>query len=277
MGDSKTSQVRPMIRFPQRAALIQQAQGILALKQDGKDGQTTWHALATRFLPSGHPIFNRIGAAPSGHDFPSRESVVAAVQSAVGADVDGDDGAQTWSAIMESLAPSPARHPVRKPIHGYPETVRGRSPNRNAGKNLCKGIVLHHAAGYFEGTIDWCLREKTHAAYHCLISEDGTRAILGHDTDRLHHAGASSFKGLKSCNNFMLGIAFVGNTNTGAMRRSKDLSMQEIASAVEWIDLKMQLHGISRDWITHHRVISPGRKDDLSLDAWADVCAGLGF
>lgn len=265
-----------MIPFPGRAALVSEAQRALGLLVDGKDGRMTWHALGTRFLPTGHPAMRGITPTPGPRDFLGRSGIVAAIQSACGADVDGRDGSQTWSAIMEGLIPLHAAPKSTIPLGDtFIERTRGRSPNRNPGTNECKGIVFHHAAGHFEGTISWCLKSRTFAAYHCLIDTDGTRAILGHDTDRLHHAGRSSFKGRASCNNFMLGIAFIGNTNTGAMRPNRNLTDKELASAKEWVMAKMRAYHIPKDWITHHRLVSPGRKDDLSLAAWKQVRESL--
>jgi N-acetyl-anhydromuramyl-L-alanine amidase AmpD len=202
--------------------------------------------------------------------FPDRTRLIRETQRALGLLDDGIDGRATWGAIHRRLVTTPAATTPAAPAAStrYSETVRGRSPNRNPGINECRGIVFHHAAGWFEGTIDWCLRPGTNAAYHCLIAPDGTRAILGLDTDRLHHAGASSWKGRGGCNAFTLGCSFTGDTNTGAMRPHAHLTQDELASAAEWVAAKMRLHRIQLDDITHHRVVSPGRKDDLSPAAW---------
>lgn len=266
-----------MIDFPKRRALIREAQRAMGIHPpDGIDGRRTWHALGTRFLPYGHPAMRHIHPVAGPLLFDGRTGLVAAVQAALGADVDGKDGPQTWAAIMQRLAPIPAMPTAYRPIGaGYPERLRGRSPNRNPGTNECAGIVFHHAAGYFEGTVSWCLKPGTNAAYHCLISETGERAILALDIDRAHHAGKSTWKGRAGCNGFMLSIAFCGNTNTGAMRKAKQLNPHELASAAEWVREKQRLHGIPDSEITHHRVVSPGRKDDLSLAAWAQVCEAL--
>ncbi len=265
-----------MIAFPKRRDLVVQVQTILGLTADGIDGMQTWHALGTLFLPAGHPAMRGIEPRASPQKFNGRAGLVAAIQQATKTDVDGRDGPQTWSAVVERLASLPARNPILvTPTDSYPEAVRGRSPNRNAGVNTCEGIVFHHAAGYFEGTISWCLQAGTQAGYHCLINTDGTRAILALDTDRCHHAGQSSWKGRASCNHFMLGLSFIGNTNTGAMRPSKDLTADELASAREWVRVKMNAHKIAKENITHHRVVSPGRKDDLSPAAWDQVRKAL--
>jgi len=267
-----------MIDFPQRRELIREAQRILRLFPDGIDGQMTWHAIGTMFLSEGHPAFR--GLAPvSGRMTPeARAGIVSAVQSALRVSVDGKDGPETWGAIMDRLAPIAGRPAPYRPLGaGYPEAIRGRSPNRNKGVNERLGIIFHHCAGNFEGTISWCLRQGTYAAYHCLIGQDGQRAILGLDTDRLHHAGKSVWNGRSGCNGFMLGVAFTGNTVTGARRSSASLNVHELTSAVEWVREKQRQYGIKDSNITHHRVVSPGRKDDLSLAAWDQVKTVLGL
>lgn len=262
-----------MIQFPGRKILVSEAQRALGLLTDGVDGRNVWFTLGTRLLPPGHVATKALSSAPSRPLFQGRRKLVSAIQKKIGVPATGKDDASTWSAILEVLQPT--LKSSDKMGGSFTQTVRGRSPNRNSGTNECKGIVFHHASGYFEGTARWCLKPKTYAAYHCLINSDGTRAILGFDSDRLHHAGVSSFKGRSRCNNFMLGVAFVGDTNTGAMRASRHLTADELASAKEWVASKMSTHGITKDWITHHRVVSPNRKDDLSISAWGQVMEAL--
>jgi len=269
-----------MIAFPKRKTLISEAQRALNLRPlDGIDGRATWHALGYRFLGANHHAMRGLPTKASGVNFVGRTAIVKAIQSAFRLTVDGMDGSQTWSEIMERLAPAPVAPAVPEPAAGntYAESVRGRSPNRNQGRNERLGIVVHHACGYFEGSVSWILKPGTNAAYHCLIAEDGTRAILAEDTDCCHHAGKSSYGGRVGCNGFMLGVAFCGDTNTGAMRKGKELNAHELASLRDWVEEKRRAHGIPKDWITHHRAVSPGRKDDLSLPAWEQVRKALGI
>ena len=257
------------MNFPNRKSLIAQIQKHLLLEPDGIDGQATWFAIGDKILGENHPSMRGMNPMPSRYIFIGRMGLIKAIQMKLKISVDGEDGSETWSALSEFFFPSTQIAPSEGIQSGsYAETVRGRSPNRNAGKNECKGIVFHHACGYFEGTIEWCLKPDTHAAYHCLVAQDGSRAILAKDEDRAHHAGKSSWRGRQSCNNFMLGIAFTGDTNTGAMRSGRDLNKHEIASAMEWVRQKQAIHRIQKSEITHHRVVSPNRKDDLSLNAW---------
>lgn len=260
-----------MIRFPQRTELIRETQRDLGITpDDGIDGRATWRAIGRKLEA---PAASRVSPAPSPVWFIGRETLIRQVQERLSIVVDGNDGPQTWAALAQAFDPKPINFPTSPDIGEFKETVRGRSPNRNKGINSCEGIVVHHAAGYFEGTIDWCMRPRTFAAYHCLIAPDGTRAILGLDEDRCHHAGVSTFRGRYGCNHFMLGVSFCGDTNSGAMRPGKALTAQELASLEEWVSGKMEKYGFGKDRITHHRVVSPGRKDDLSLAAWEQVRA----
>jgi hypothetical protein len=264
-----------MIPFPKRRLLVAQAQTILDLLPDGLDGPVTWRTLVARFLGPRAADALRIPARGTVY-FQGRTNTVSAVQRKLGVTVDGLDGTETWSAILSDLAPLPTQ-PVTPPASDarYPETVRGRTPNRNAGVNTCEGVVVHHCAGTFEGTISWCLKNGTNATYHCVVGFDGRRAILAKDTDRAHHAGRSAFRGRPSCNNFMLGIAVNGNTNNGARRPHPHLTSDEILSVVEWIRAKQAIHKFPDSAITTHRAISPGRKDDVSIEAWAQLTAAL--
>jgi len=133
----------------------------------------------------------------------------------------------------------------------------------NISKNPIKpiGIVLHHSAGSYLGSVSWCLDPKSKVSYHCIVDLNGDRTILAKDNQRAWHSGKSSFKGKSDCNSFMLGISVSGDTNT---RRLTDF---EIDSVAEWCVSKMRLLNINFDNITTHREISPGRKSDVSIQA----------
>jgi len=133
----------------------------------------------------------------------------------------------------------------------------------NISKNTIKpiGIVLHHSAGSYIGSVSWCLDPKSKVSYHCIVDLNGDRTVLAKDNQRAWHAGKSSFKGKSDCNSFMLGISVSGDTNT---RRLTDF---EIDSVAEWCIDKMRSLNINFDNITTHREISPGRKSDVSIQA----------
>lgn len=136
-----------------------------------------------------------------------------------------------------------------------------QSPNVSKYPIKPTGIVLHHTAGSFVGSVDWCLNPASKVSYHCIVDLNGNRTVLAKDNQRAWHAGVSSFNGKKDCNTFMLGIAVSGDTN------NRRLTNFEIDSVAEWCVSKMKLHGIPLSNVTTHRFISPGRKNDVSLEA----------
>lgn len=268
------------IPFNARAVVVRQVQQALGLHADGDDRRTTWQEIANRLL-----IPVPVIAASDAVQFPGRDEITSRVQRALGNIlVDGDDGQETWSALAEKFDPALAHGPAIVPEHSemmrgdYPERIVN-SPNRSTGKNECKGLIIHHASGYYEGTVSWCLKKGTNAGYHVLVNTDGKRTVMGADNARLYHAGESRWRGREWCNGFMLGLAFIGNTNDGAMRGSagRDLTEDEIASAVEWIKPRWRKYHWTLADITAHRIVSPGRKDDTSLAALDQIKYALTF
>lgn len=139
---------------------------------------------------------------------------------------------------MESLSPNVSKKPIR-PL----------------------GIILHHTAGSFIGSVEWCLKKESKVSYHCIVDLTGKWRILANDTQRAWHAGKSSFKGKTDCNSFMLGIAVSGDTN------NRRLSEFEIEGVARWCIEKMKTWGFGIDMITTHREVSPNRKTDVSVEA----------
>ena len=121
------------------------------------------------------------------------------------------------------------------------------------------GIVLHHTAGSFIGSVSWCLNKDAKVSYHCIVDTNGDQAILVDDNKRAWHAGRSSFQGKSDCNSFMLGIAVSGNTY------SRTLTKEEVESVAKWCVEKIIKFNMPKDLstITTHRHISPGRKNDV--------------
>jgi len=76
------------------------------------------------------------------------------------------------------------------------------------------------------------------------------------------HAGASSFQGRSRCNDFLLGVAFAGDTYRAP------LTADQIASALEWLTLRWQPYRWALGGMTDHRTIAPGRKQDLNPAEW---------
>ena len=141
------------------------------------------------------------------------------------------------------------------------KTEYKQTPNVSARKIEPKGIVLHHTAGSYKGSVNWVLQSRAKASYHCIVDTNGDRTILAKDNQRAWHAGRSSFKGRSDCNSFMLGIAVSGDTT------KRELTDEEAKSVALWCVDKMKEHGFGLNDITTHREVSPGRKIDPDIRA----------
>lgn len=136
-----------------------------------------------------------------------------------------------------------------------------QTPNISSRKIKPEGIILHHTAGSYEGSVSWCLNPKSKVSYHTIVNTNGDKTILAEDTQRTWHAGKSSFKGKSDCNSFMLGIAVSGDTN------KRELTEEEIESVACWCMNKMSIWDFDLEQITTHREVSPGRKNDVDFRA----------
>lgn len=136
-----------------------------------------------------------------------------------------------------------------------------QSPNISAKSIKPEGIILHHTAGSYEGSVSWCLDSKSNVSYHAIVDLNGDKTVLAKDTQRAWHAGKSSFKGKADCNSFMLGIAVSGDTN------KRELTEEEIESMTCWCINKMLIWDFGIEDITTHREVSPGRKNDVDKRA----------
>jgi N-acetyl-anhydromuramoyl-L-alanine amidase len=142
------------------------------------------------------------------------------------------------------------------------------SPNRDlAPPHEQLGIVFHHSVLSFDEAIALMVNPASKVSYHVLIGLDGTRCTLVPDERVAWHAGVSSFRGRARCNDFLLGVSFAGNTNEAP------LTDAQIASALEWLAPRWDRHGWTADWMTDHRQVAPGRKDDLHPTEWARLIA----
>jgi len=144
------------------------------------------------------------------------------------------------------------------------------SPNRDADPvHEQLGVVFHHSELGFDETIARMLLPESKASYHCLIAADGTRCTLVPDLQIAWHAGASGFMGRSRCNDFLLGVAFAGDT------RLSPLTDAQLGSALEWLAGRWSRRGWTPDLITDHRQISPGRKRDLEPAEWLKLHAAI--
>jgi N-acetyl-anhydromuramoyl-L-alanine amidase len=121
----------------------------------------------------------------------------------------------------------------------------------------------------FDATISHMLNPASEVSYHCLIADDGTRCTLVSDEHIAWHAGASTFLGRARCNDFLLGLAFAGDTYRASLTNA------QLDSAREWLAERWVRYGWTPEVITDHRQISPGRKEDLNPVEWTRVQAML--
>ena len=131
------------------------------------------------------------------------------------------------------------------------------------------GVCFHHSVMDFESTLNHMHRPESRVSYHLLIAPDGTRARLVSDEHVAWHAGVSSFHGRANCNDFLLGVSFAGDT------RVSPLTEAQIASALEWLTPRWFRHSWTPAWMTDHRQVAPGRKDDLSRTEWTRLIAAI--
>ena len=138
-----------------------------------------------------------------------------------------------------------------------------RSPNCDASvPHERLGVVFHHSVITFDETIALMTDPARKVSYHCLIAPDGTRCTFVPDEAVAWHAGVSSFRGRSGCNAFLLGLSFAGDTYAAP------LTDAQLASALEWLTPRWAKYHWSLDWMTDHRQVAPGRKNDLNPVEW---------
>lgn len=141
-----------------------------------------------------------------------------------------------------------------------------QSPNVSKGRTIKpEGIIIHHTAGSYNGSVNWCMRAESQVSYHAIVDLDGSKTILAQDHQRAWHAGKSSFNGRNDCNSFMLGIAVSGDTN------KRELTIQEAESVAYWCVEKMKVHVFGLNQITTHTIVSQGRKNDVDERAYERI------
>jgi N-acetylmuramoyl-L-alanine amidase len=155
--------------------------------------------------------------------------------------------------------PNSAKEP--KPVEPYPET-KATTPNKSSRKIAPQAIVLHHSGGSYNGGVSWIKNPASKVSYHCLIARDGRRTVFGKDTDRMWHAGVSSYKGKKDANSWSIGVSFEGDSY------KEPLSEEMIESAIEYIKPRMKEWGIGLDMVLDHRIVSSPRKSDLNPEEY---------
>lgn len=238
------------MNFPEREEKIKQVQNYLDLKDDGDAGILTWKAIANKLKLNAQNL--------------EVKEIIPLVQKKLNLLVDGKDGKNTWNAIL-NIFEIKEDEPVNS-TGKYSERIK-LSPQTNgqySQKIIPKAIVMHDTGGNYEGSIDWTSKiinpstgKRLYASYHCIIARDGRRTITNLDTNRAYHAGASSFKGKSGLNSWSLGVSFERDSH------SEPLQDAAIESAIEYIIPRMKKWGITPEWVTDHRTVSPNRKVDL--------------
>lgn len=119
------------------------------------------------------------------------------------------------------------------------------------GTNDVQGIVLHHTATVHTKSTVYVLCDSldVDASCHVLIAPNGTRYVLAPPTAITWHAGYSMLNGRENCNDFTIGIEFMGNT------LEAPLTKRQINSAIEYIIPIMKEYGIPKKNIVTHELV----------------------
>ena len=147
----------------------------------------------------------------------------------------------------------------------YDEVWHRGSISYSKTPNERKGVIFHHTAGRYRGSLAWLKSGNVTASYHVIIAPDGTQHRLVDDRYRAYGAGRGVIKG-RNPNHVCLHVAFEGDTQTGAHRDTRELSPIEIESAMEWLIPRYKKFGMSLDWTSDHRTTDPNRRNDLAPD-----------
>lgn len=194
-----------------------------------------WHLLNGRPVPKGEPL----------------DYVLAALEPTLGKlpnEMERDEDSTAPATGPVEAPPAPVLKVYREIPHVTPNMGGTMTP---------QGIVLHSTYGNVNGSLSWIKNARSRVSYHTLIFEDGTRHNVVPFNRVAWHAGASTFRGRSGCNSFMAGIAFGGNLYT------RDLTEDEIESCVEICARLAKRYSFGLEWITDHRTVSPGRKEDI--------------
>jgi len=132
------------------------------------------------------------------------------------------------------------------------------------------GALFHHSVMPFEETLEYMSLPESGVSYHVLIAPSGERCRLVPDERVAWHAGVSEFKGRPKCNAFLIGVSFAGDTYAAPLTEA------QIASALDWLSSRWTRYGWAPDWMTDHRQVAPGRKDDLNPVEWQRLAAAIG-
>lgn len=149
----------------------------------------------------------------------------------------------------------------------YAETYRA-TPNVSKGTNQRKGVIFHHTAGTYVGSVSWLTDKTSNVSAHVVIARDGRRTVLASDEAITWHAGHGRWRGMNP-NHIALGVEF--ELTSTQVRDNASLTQDQLDSMLEWLEPRWRQYGWSMDDMTHHRAVDPLRKIDLSEDNWTLV------
>jgi len=173
-------------------------------------------------------------------------------------------------------------------INGKVIPVEWKASPNCSGVLVPEGCVIHYTAGGINSDT-WLTNPQAKASAHFIVRRDGSILQLV-DTDvKAYHAGSSSWRGKKSCNNFLLGIEI---ENWGKVKKVGDKfytylkdwtyelpsryptpveangewwepfteeAIESTAALAKWM---METYKITTDDFPGHNDVSPGRKID---------------
>jgi len=142
-------------------------------------------------------------------------------------------------------------------------TTLNYSPNFNLKKrksNQIKFIIFHYTGMKNEkSAIEKLTNYKSKVSCHYLIKNDGEIITMVPDLFISWHAGVSYWKGLKSLNNYSIGIEI---SNPGHNFGYKEFSKKQINSVIRLSKFLISKYKISKKNILGHSDVAPNRKKD---------------
>jgi AmpD protein len=139
--------------------------------------------------------------------------------------------------------------------------VRKPSPNFNTrpAGSVIDAVVIHaDSSSKVSQSLDWIRRKESKVSYHYLIGRHGDVYECVAPALRAWHAGVSEFQGRRNANDWSIGVSF-GNRNDGKEPYT-EAQYQKGAELIR--EMMILFPHITKDRITTHAIISPGRKTD---------------
>ena len=127
-------------------------------------------------------------------------------------------------------------------------------------KKLIKFIIIHYTGMKREGrAIKKLSDSKSNVSSHYFIKSNGELLNLVPDLYKAWHAGESSWRKLKSLNEYSIGIEI---SNPGHNHKYKKFSSKQIYSLIKLLRYLIKKYKIKKQNVLGHSDISPNRKKD---------------